>query len=144
MEKLIFTAKSKTDLERCYPVMKELRPHLSYEDYISIYEDSHKSNGYEIVAIEEDGQILAIMGYRFLSDYVRGQHVYVDDLVTRENVRSRGLGAELLKFAENISKISGCNCLRLCTGIENELGMRFYERNGWMKRAIAYTKKLNS
>jgi ribosomal protein S18 acetylase RimI-like enzyme len=143
MNKRIFTVKSYDDLERCYLTMKELRSNLSYTDYISIYEVAHKADGYEIVAIEEDNQILALMGYRFLSDYVRGKHVYIDDLVTSEKVRSKGFGAELLRYAEDISRSSGCSCLRLCTGIENELGMKFYERHGWIKRAFAYTKKMN-
>lgn len=142
MEKKIFTVQNAGDLERCYPVMKELRPHLSFEDYISIYNESHEADGYEIVALEDKGQILAVMGYRFLSDYVRGKHVYIDDLVSTENARSQGLGAELLKFAEEIAKKSNCKSLRLCTGIENERGVKFYDRNGWTKRAYAYTKKL--
>lgn len=142
MEKRIFIVKSKNDLERCYPVMKELRPHLSFDDYISIYNESHTADGYEIVAVEEKGQILAVMGYRFLSDYVRGKHVYVDDLVSTEKARSQGLGAELLKLAEKIAESNGCKSLRLCTGIENERGVKFYDRNGWTKRAFAYTKKL--
>lgn len=142
MEKHIFSVKSKEDLKRCYPVMKELRPHLSFEDYISIYEVAHSADGYEIVAIEDKGQILAVMGYRFLSDYVRGKHVYVDDLVSTEKTRSQGLGAELLKFAEKIAESNGCESLRLCTGVENERGIKFYDRNGWVKRAFAYTKKL--
>lgn len=142
MEQRIFTVKNKTDLERCYPVMKELRPHLCFEDYVSIYEESHRADDYEIVALEKDGQILAVMGYRFLSDFIRGKHVYVDDLATSEKVRSQGYGAALLKFAEDIARTNGCASLRLCTGIENDRGMQFYDRNGWIKRAYAYTKKL--
>lgn len=142
MEKRIFTVKNKNELERCYPVMKELRPNLSFEDYISIYNESHTADGYEIVAVGDKGQILAVMGYRFLSDYVRGKHVYVDDLVSTEKARSQGLGAELLKFAEKIAESNGCKSLRLCTGIENERGVKFYDRNGWTRRAFAYTKKL--
>lgn len=37
-----------------------------------------------------------------------------------------------------------CQVLRLCTGIENERGAQFYEKNNWAKRAYAYTKKLNT
>lgn len=142
MEKRIFTVKDKKDLERCYPIMKELRPHLSYDAYLSIYEESHAADGYEIVALEEQGQIQAVMGYRFLSDYVRGRHLYVDDLVSSEKVRSQGLGAELLKFAEDVALKNNCPSLRLCTGIENERGVKFYDRNGWTKRAFAFTKSL--
>lgn len=99
MKKRIFTVTNKTELERCYPIIKELRPQLRYENYLSIYEASHKANAYEIVAIEENNQILAVMGYRFLIDFVRGKHLYIDDLVTTEKNRSQGLGAELLKYS---------------------------------------------
>jgi GNAT superfamily N-acetyltransferase len=142
MEKRLFVVRTKADLERCYPIMKELRPHLSFEEYISIYDQSHASDGYEIIALENNGKLLAVMGYRFLSDYVRGKHVYIDDLVSTESERSKGLGAELLKFAEDVAAKEGCNSLRLCTGIENDRGVKFYDRNGWTKRAFAYTKKL--
>ncbi len=138
----MFTVRDKNDLERCFPVMKELRPHLSFEEYVSIYNESHAADGYEIVAIEANEKILAVMGYRFLSDYVRGKHVYVDDLVSTEKERSQGLGADLLKYAEEVASANGCRSLRLCTGIENERGVKFYDRNGWTKRAFAYTKKL--
>lgn len=142
MNKKIFTVKEMIDLKRCYPVMKELRPHLSFEDYVSIYQESHTADGYQIVAVEIDSQIVAVMGYRFLSDFVRGKHVYVDDLVSTEKARSQGIGAELLKIAEKIAEENGCQSLRLCTGIENERGIKFYDSNGWTKRAFAYTKKL--
>lgn len=144
MSRKLFLAKSRAELERCFTVMKELRPHLDFGNYISIYEEAHRSDGFEIVAIEEDNKILAVMGYRILSDFVRGKHIYVDDLVSSESVRSKGLGAELLRFAEGIAKEMNCTTLRLCTGIENERGVNFYERNGWTKRAYAYTKKLRN
>lgn len=140
--KRVFVVQDRVALERCYPVMKELRPHLTFEDYLSVYAQSHVSDGYEIVAIEDNDRIVAVMGYRFLSDYVRGRHVYVDDLVATEGSRSKGLGAELLKYAENVAKESGCKSLRLCTGVENELGIKFYLRNGWIQRAYAFSKKL--
>lgn len=142
MSRNLFVAKSRSELEKCFPVIKELRPHLDFESYISIYEEAHRSDGFEIVAIEEDNKILAVMGYRILSDFVRGKHIYVDDLVSSEAVRSKGLGSELLQYAENLAKDMNCTTLRLCTGIENERGVNFYERNGWTKRAFAYTKKL--
>lgn len=143
MTKRIFTVTSKEDLDRCYEVVKELRPHLSHEEYLTIYKESQKADAYELIAVEENSQILAVMGYRFLTDFVRGKHVYIDDLVSTESVRSKGLGAELLKYAEQIAAENKCAGLRLCTGIENERAVNFYQREGWTKRAYAFTKKLN-
>ncbi len=142
MCKKIFIAKNRSDLEKCFPIMKELRPHLKYEEYLAIYDEAHRRDGFEIVAIEENNQILAVMGYRILFDYVRGKHIYIDDLVSSESVRSKGLGAELLKYAEGVAKDLNCKTLRLCAVIENERGVQFYEKNGWLKRAFAFTKKL--
>jgi GNAT superfamily N-acetyltransferase len=138
----IFKAKDKNDLERCYPVMKELRTALSYDDFIEIYFSAHEADKYEIVGVESEGKVLAVMGYRILHDYVHGRHLYIDDLVSTESHRSKGLGAMLLTHAEGRAKEFGCKGLRLCTGIENELGKKFYERHGWNLRAVAYKKKL--
>ena len=142
MSKRILEIKNRRDLERCYPVMKELRTHLSLEEFVSIYFESHSADGYELIAIEEQGEIQALMGYRFLTDYLRGRHLYIDDLVCTEKVRSKGLGAELLEIAESIAADNKIKSLRLCTGIENERGIKFYDRNGWTKRAYAYNKTL--
>ncbi|KYG66442.1 hypothetical protein AZI86_05180 [Bdellovibrio bacteriovorus] len=137
-----FTVKKLEDLKRCFPVMRELRPHLSYEEYLLIYQEAQKTDGYEIVAVESGDQILALIGYRFLSDFVRGRHLYIDDLVSTESARSQGLGAKLLIYAEEIAKQNKCKVLRLCTGVENERGVKFYEKNNWTKRAYAYAKKI--
>jgi GNAT superfamily N-acetyltransferase len=56
--------------------------------------------------------------------------------------RSQGLGAELLARAEKIARDLDCRGLRLCTGVENERGKAFYEREGWTARALAFKKPL--
>lgn len=145
MEELfLIKANSPHDLERFYPVMKELRKDLSYQDFLSLYEKAHEADGYEVVGFEINGKVLAVMAYRILHDLVHGKHLYIDDLVSTESQRSKGLGAKLLAHAEKIAKENSCKGLRLCTGIENESGKKFYERNGWSLRAVAYKKKLTN
>ncbi len=142
MAQQIVVIQSQSELEQVYPLMKELRPHITLQNFLDIYQQSHKTTGYEIAALKQDNQILAIMGYRILYDYVHGKHCYIDDLVSSEPQRSKGYGAELLKYAEQFAQSNGCTGLRLCTGIENERGKNFYEKNGWNLRAIVYKKKV--
>lgn len=130
MNQRLFKIQNRDELENCYSVMKELRPNLVKEDFYSIYDISKVRDNYEIVAIEIDEKIVALMGYRFLYDYVRGKHLYIDDLVSTQLARGKGLGAELLKHAEKVARDAGCKVLRLCTGVENEDGVRFYKNNG--------------
>lgn len=136
-------AKDQNDLKRFYPVMKELRKDLSIDDYLTICARAHEADGYEIVAIEDNSRVLAVMGFRVLHDFVHGKHLYIDDLVSTETHRSKGLGAKLLKYAEDQARELGCKGLRLCTGVENEKGKSFYERHDWKLRAVAYKKKLS-
>lgn len=129
-------------LAQFYPVLKELRPQLPVEEYLATYAEAHRRDGYELVAAVAGDTVLGVMGYRILYDFVHGKHVYVDDLVATEKHRSRGVGARLLAHAEELARAEGCRGLRLCTGVENEAGKKFYEREGWRARAWAYKKKL--
>lgn len=130
------------ELKVAFYIIKELRPHLNFSDYVSIYEQSKTRDEYKLVGLFEGAQCLAVMGYRLLFDFVHGKHLYIDDLVVTSSLRSKGLGKQLLDFAEAAARKLECQGLRLCTGVENEAGKRFYERNGWNPRALAYKKKL--
>lgn len=132
----------KQGLESAFSVMKELRTHIDMETFLSVTAAAKGEGGYKIVALERGSELLAVMGYRILTDFVHGRHLYIDDLVVTKDQRSAGHGARLLKYAEEMARKHECVGLRLCTGIENEAGKRFYEREGWALRAVAYKKKL--
>jgi len=130
-------------IERLYPVIKELRPDLNFPDFMRHYQAARAADGYELVMlVDGENKILAVMGYRVLHDFVHGRHLYIDDLVITESERSRGWGSKLLSHAEVIARELGCANLRLCTGVENDRGKTFYERNGWKLRAVAYKKQV--
>ena len=129
-------------LAECFAVMRELRGHLSYDEFVSLVHQAAARDQYQLIAYYEGSLCIAVMGYRILYDLVHGRHLYIDDLVVTELQRNRGLGGILLDFAEEKAATLGCSSLRLCTGIDNEEGKRFYEKNEWRLRAVAYKKKL--
>lgn len=130
------------EFESAFELVKELRPHLDYDRFIDLFLQAKKDNSYTLVAEFEGERAIGVMGYRYLSDYVHGRHLYIDDLIVREDKRGSGLGAAFLKYAERRARENGCSGLRLCTGIENEGGIRFYQREGWELRAHAFKKRL--
>lgn len=142
MKKNLFLVQNEADLERCFPVINELRPHLNLREFQEIYRNANEKEAYDIAALEIDGMIVGAMGYRITHDLVRGKHIYIDDLVITKNERSKRLAPELLKYAEILAKENGCKVLRLCAALENTRGMKFYETNGWSQRAVAYNKKI--
>lgn len=133
---------SPVDLERAFAIIRELRPRLSLEDFLEIRHAARSRDEYRLIGIFEDECCLSIMGFRILFDFVHGRHLYVDDLVTTATQRSRGLGRRLLEFAEDEANRLDCETIRLCTGIENADGIRFYRKNGWENRALVFKKKL--
>lgn len=139
----IHTARTQSDLEKFYPLLTQLRPGLNFESFLDTYYNAQKNDQYELVGFLDEEQVIALIGYRVLYDFVRGRHLYIDDLITNESLRSAGIGASVLKFAEEKARELNCvGGLRLCAVIENERGIKFYEKNGWKARAFAFVKKL--
>ena len=130
------------DSQRFFDLLKNLRPQLTIESFKDLYTKAHKEGGYEIIGLEKDNELVGLMGFRIITDFVHGRHLYIDDLITSEFHRSGGLGAQMLDHAEVLAKENHCSNLRLCTGIENERGKNFYEKNGWNLRAVAFKKKI--
>lgn len=129
------------DLAKGYQVLRELRTNISFERFLELNNAAKRADGYTVLGAYEAGQCIAVMGYRVLFDLVHGKHLYIDDLVVTEACRSKGVGAALLREAETVAQSMNCDGLRLCTGIENDAGKRFYEREGWELRSVAYKKK---
>lgn len=133
---------TKEELERAFPVLKELRQELIFEDYLRLLREAQANSGYQLWAALRGQEILGLMGVRVLTDFVHARHLYIDDLVVTDKFRSQGLGAKLLEFAEDLARTNSCRGLRLCTGVSNQEAVRFYERLGWQARAYSFKKKL--
>src|SRR5690606_38342148 len=80
-------------IEKCFQVMKELRPHLSLHDFLSLTEEAARRDDYRLIGYYDGDACLAVMGYRVLYDLAHGKHLYIDDLVVTESHRSCGIGA---------------------------------------------------
>lgn len=131
-----------SQVEKVFPIMKELRTNLDEESYLRLYKEAKLRDEYKLVGAIRDELCYGLMGYRILYDFVHGKHVYIDDLVVTKDVRGQGLGAQLLAHAQQIAEKENCQGLRLCTGVDNHDAKRFYERHGWAGKAIAYKIRL--
>lgn len=131
------------ELNSVYEVMAELRPHITVDQFKEIYKKAHTNDQYTLYGYFENEKCYALMGVRYLYDYVHLFHLYIDDLIVSSKQRSNGVGAKLLKFAEKLANDNKCTGLRLCTGVDNKDGIRFYEREKWLMRAVVFKKKQN-
>jgi GNAT superfamily N-acetyltransferase len=126
------------DVVACFPVMRQLRPHL--RDAAELVERVRRQalDGYKLVALWQDGAVVALAGYRVQENLVHGRFFYVDDLVASEAARGRGHGETLMTFLKAEAARLGCQRLALDTPLDNYLGHRFYFRNGLLARALRF------
>lgn len=129
------------DKKELFEVLQQLRSHLTYLEFTSLFRESEKE-GFQLFALIEDELIRAVMGLRIIHDFTHGKHLYVDDLVTRVEDRSKGYGKQMLDFAQKLAKDNECQMVRLCSGIDREAAHRFYQREGWLPKSMAFKKKL--
>lgn len=124
----IHIAQTETDICRCFPVMVQLRQHLTEEVFLSQVRRQHDHYGYSLAFVEDDGKIRAVAGYRISECLFAGRFLYVDDLVTDASCRSHGYGDALFDWLTARAREEGCATLELESGTQRHDAHRFYFR----------------
>jgi GNAT superfamily N-acetyltransferase len=104
---------------RAFTAMRELRPHLSgEEEFVRRVDERQRPAGYRLVAaIEDDGTVSAVAGFRVLDTLAFGRMLYVDDLSTLPAARRRGRARALLDWCGAEGVRLGCDALHLDSGV---------------------------
>lgn len=135
-------AESDDDIAACFPVLRQLRPHLADAAELRTRVQRQRRQGYRLLAAWREGRAVGAAGYRLQENLIRGRFVYVDDLVVLDSERRGGLGARLLDEVARISKGEGHPWMTLDTGLDNAFGQRFYFRWGMLSTALHFGKAL--
>lgn len=123
----------------CYGLIRQLRPHLdSQDDFLERWR-RQREDGYRIMALWAGGGPVALAGFRVLENLVHGRHLYVDDLVTDETIRSAGHGAQMMECLKAEARSLGCAKLLLDTPMANMRAHRFYFRSGLFASSLRFT-----
>jgi GNAT superfamily N-acetyltransferase len=120
---------SDDDIQACYAVMSELRPHVRESDFVARVRDMQRQ-GYLLVAATEECRVVAVAGVNITENLAWGRFLYVSDLVTASNYRSRGYGKALLSWLRAFAKAEGCAQMHLDSGMQRNDAHRFYKREG--------------
>lgn len=124
-------ARTGEDLRLAFPAIKELRPFLTEPEYMTMV-NRMIAGGYHLAMLElKDGTVPCVGGFRIDEMFHRGKGVYVDDLSTLEQHRSKGYGAKVLDFIIRYARNQGCECIHLDSGVQRFAAHRFYLRYGF-------------
>lgn len=113
------------EIQRCFPVMHELRPHLQ-EPLFEAQVREQMREGYRLGCLEVRGEVKALAGFRILTFLAWGKVLYIDDLVTASNDRRNGYAGKLLKWVLIQAKLAGCDQVHLDSGHQRHDAHRLY------------------
>jgi hypothetical protein len=121
----IILAESDDEINACYPVMAELRPHVSESGFLSRVRRQMEIAGYQIASANE-GEVKAVGGFRISECLAWGKFMYVDDLVSKADDRSKGYGGVLFDWLVEYARKNDCDQFHLDSGVHRFRAHRFY------------------
>lgn len=125
-----------------FPVMRQLRSHLDEEVYLD-YLHQMTADGYRLFGLFSEGELAALAGVDILTNMYYGRHLWVFELVTDSDHRSRGFGTRLFEYLVEWAEAKGCDKIALSSALHREHAHRFYEDSVGMDRAsYVFTRDL--
>lgn len=122
-------AETDAEIMACYDVLKELRPHLVREDFLSTIRRLEGAQQFKLVYLRTTS-VQAVAGIRMAEWLHAGKYLEIEDLITTHTARSSGLGSALFDWLLTYAKSQNCRQLRLVSGVAREAAHRFYLRKG--------------
>ncbi len=129
-----------SEIAACYPVMRELRPHIAETQFLSRIRRQENA-GYRLAYVHGPAGVVAVAGFRIGENLAWGRFLYVDDLVTLPEHRSEGYGARLLSWLKEQAAKESCGQMHLDSGIQRKEAHRFYEREGMTMGSLHFVEK---
>lgn len=88
---------------------------------------------HHIIVAEENGHLVSSCVCVIIPNLTRNvrPYAFVENVVTDEHYRSRGLATQCLNYAKEIALKENCYKLMLLTGSKNESTLCFYEQAGY-------------
>jgi GNAT superfamily N-acetyltransferase len=136
-------ADSAGDIARVFPVMHELRPHITdAADFVTrVQRQQQNERGWQLLYVEHEGVPVAAASFRILEHLAWGKVLYVDDLICTESHRGKGFAASLMAWMENRAREEGCAAMHLDSGVQRVRAHHFYFRQGLSISSFHFAKK---
>ena len=136
-------ANSDEEIQKCFTIMRELRPHLNPESFLHLVRQMEQE-GFQLAYLEDNNVVVAVAGYRIFTNLAMGKNLYIDDLVTAEQHRSKGYGERMLDWLRNTAKENACRYLHLDSGTQRHQAHKFYFRQGLIIAAYHFAEEIQA
>lgn len=118
---------SHNEILEAFPIMSQLRTHLNKETYLELLLDAQEKESYKMFGLFEGNDLVAVIGFQPMITLYYGRYIWVCDLVTDSNQRSKGYGEKLLSHVHEWAKENNYETIALSSGLQRIEAHRFYE-----------------
>ena len=118
---------SDADILAAFRLMSVLRERVSPDTFLAEVRRQQR-DGYQLIGGFLDGTLVALAGSRPAHTLSRGEHVFVDDLVTDPDRRGEGHGTAMLAWIASRAKAAGIRRIYLDS---RATASGFYEQVGF-------------
>lgn len=136
---------SPKEMLEAFPVMNQLRTHLDEKTYLDLVIEAKEKDMYRLFALFDQGEIVAVIGFKLMITLYYGRFVWVCDLVTDQTKRSNGYGERLLSYVHEWAEDHEYRSVALSSGLQRTDAHRFYEEKmGYDKVSYVFKKNIIS
>lgn len=102
-------------------------------DILELWRRILEDKNHHIIVAEEDGQIVSSCVCVVIPNLTHNQQPYafVENVITDERYRKRGLATDCLNYAKQIAEEANCYKMMLLTGSKKESTLNFYRQAGY-------------
>ncbi|MDQ3179169.1 MAG: GNAT family N-acetyltransferase [Acidobacteriota bacterium] len=122
---MISIARTDTEIQNCYAVMAELRPHISQKEFLPKVTKLIETTNFQLAYLL-DNEVKAVAGFRISEWLAGGKYLEIEDLATKSSERSKGYGGALFDWIIEYAKENDCDQVRLVSHVKRFDAHRFY------------------
>lgn len=126
---MISIATTDDEIYACFDPLRQLRPNLEQSSFLHTIR-SMMAEGYRLAYDSDDDTVVCVAGFRVAHNLFMGKHLYVEDLVTPECVRSNGKGSAMMGWLADFARTEKCNVIHLDSGVQRHAAHKFYLNQG--------------
>lgn len=123
---MITLAITDDEIRSCFDTMKQLRPNIEEHNFLSTVRNMMKEGFQLACRKDEAGLVCCVAGFKIAHNFYLGKHLYVEDLITAENARSKGMGTKMFGWLAAYGKAEHCAAIHLDSGVQRHAAHKFY------------------
>lgn len=116
---------------------------LHRDDMFAVFSRGLNGSADKYICAVTGGKVIGFCSIAYVNNFWQeGRIAYIYAMIVDDSLRGQGIGTRLLAEAGTLARMAGRKKIELDSGFQREGAHKFYEKNGYMKRAFLFSKDI--